>query len=140
MSEPEQLDGGWAADHEPAGTTAGETIGSLLTPGACAVVALVLSVLVLMGNNLMVVGSQAIVGNVFGGSSDFGRYLVTTGGGMLVPVALSLVLARRALALGGATAQQATLARAAVVLALVGAVYAVLTLVGGLLHPGGPGF
>jgi hypothetical protein len=130
MSGSEQLDGGWPATTSTAGTTS----GSLLTPGTCSVVALVLAVLVLMGNNLMVTGSQAIVGNVFASASDLRSYLVTTGIATLVPVALSLVLARRALSGVGVSATEATLARAAMVLALVAAVYSVLTLIGGFVH------
>lgn len=107
--------------------------GALLSPGASATVAFTLAVLVLTGNNLMVIGTQSMLGQLFQ-SSDPMAYFVTWGVSTLVPAAASLFLARRVLAAGIPSGWELVLARAAVVLAAVGLLYGALTVLGALLH------
>lgn len=108
--------------------------GALLGPGASAMVAFTLAVLVLTGNNLMVIGTQSAFGQLFSSSSDPMAYFVTWGLGALVPAAASLFLARRALASGSPSGWELMLARAAVVLAAIALLYGALTVLGALLH------
>ncbi|MFC4784301.1 hypothetical protein ACT8ZV_07490 [Nocardioides sp. MAHUQ-72] len=114
------------------GPQAGWRPDGLLSPGASAVVALTLAVLVLTGNNLMVLGTQALFNEALQ-SQGMTEYLTTWALGGLVPAAASLYLARRALA-EGAAGWELVLARAAFVLAVVGLFYGVLLVVGALIH------
>ena len=107
--------------------------GALLSPGASATVAFTLAVLVLTGNNLMVIGTQSMFGQLFH-SSDPMAYFVTWGLSTLVPAAASLFLASRVLAVGIPAGWELVLARAAVVLAAIGLLYGALTVLGALLH------
>lgn len=107
---------------------------ALLGPGACAVVAFTLAVLVLMGNNFMVIAAQALLGQVFSLSSDPQGYLVTWGGGAVVPAVVSLFLARRALTVGPAAGWELVLARAALVLAAIGVLYGSLMVLGAFFN------
>ena len=110
------------------------SLDALLSPGASAIAAFTLAVLVLMGNNLMVVAAQMLLGQVFSPTSDSQGYFATWGGGAVVPALVSLFLARRALTAGPAAAWELVLARAAVVLAAIGMLYGALTVLGAFLH------
>jgi hypothetical protein len=105
---------------------------ALLSPGPSALVAFTLAVLVLTGNNLLVFGTQAFFGQLYTSSET--SSLVTYTVASLVPVAASLWLARRALTAGTTAGWETVLARAAVVLAVVGVFYSLLTLLGALIH------
>ena len=104
---------------------------TLLDPASRAVAGLALAVVGLMGQNLVQVGTQVLlVGG--GGSSSPLRYFVANAVGALLPLAVALWLAwgpARGPVAGWAT----YVARAAVVVALVGLAGAGLMLLGGLL-------
>ena len=114
-------------DDLPGGTTPAPT---LLDPTTRAVAGLALAVIGLMGQNLVQVGTQVLL--IGGGSGDPTRYFVASAVGALVPVALALWLAWGP-ARGAVTGWSTSVARAAVVVALVGVAGAVLMIVGGLL-------
>jgi hypothetical protein len=105
---------------------------ALLSPGPSAVVAFTLAVLVLTGNNLLVFGTQAFFGQLYTSSETTSLVVYTVGS--LVPAAASLYLAGRALVAGATSGWETVLARAAVVLAVVGVFYSLLTLIGALIH------
>ena len=116
----------------PHGTgTAAAGRPSLLDPASRAVAGLALAVVGLMGQNVVQVGTQVLlVGG--GGSSSPTRYFVASAVGALLPLAVALWLAwgpARTATTGWAT----YVARAAVVIALVGVAGAGLMLLGGLL-------
>ena len=104
-----------------------------LTAPVSAVVAFVLAALALMGQNALTIAIGAFSEPASGGTLS-GFYL-GFGLGVLVQVVLTWVLARRALA-GGGTGWEATLARAAVVLAALAASAGVLTLLGSAVAAG----
>ncbi|HEX4976640.1 MAG TPA: hypothetical protein VFV40_02130, partial [Nocardioides sp.] len=102
-----------------------------LDPASRAIAGLALAAIGLMGQNLVQVGTQILL---VGGSGSGGpeRYFVATAIGALLPLACALWLAWGPAR--GAVAGWAThVARAAVVVTLVGVAGAVLTLLGGLL-------
>jgi hypothetical protein len=107
---------------------------SLLTPGPSGVVAFSLAALVLMGNNLMVQGTQSLFGLLFTGAYDDATFVVTWLFGALVPGLASVALARRAFTSPGAAGWERTLGKAAFLLAVVALAYTVLMIVGGLIH------
>ena len=111
--------------------TAADGRPTLLDPASRAVAGLALAVVGLMGQNVVQVGTQLLlVGG--GGSSSPTRYFVASAVGALLPLAVALWLAwgpARGVAVGWPT----HLARAAVVIALVGVAGAALMLVGGLV-------
>ena len=103
---------------------------SLLDPATRSVAGLVLAVAGLLGQNVVQVGTQVLlVGGTGGGGPS--RYFLASAIGALLPLAAALWLAwgpARSAHVGWPT----HLARAAVVVALVGVVGAALMLVGGL--------
>jgi hypothetical protein len=107
--------------------------GGLSSPGTSATVAFTLAVLVLMGNNLMVQGTQSLFNEAFN-SQGMTEYLITWALGGAVPAAASLFLARRALTGGDAAGWELVLGRAAVVLAVIGLFYCALIVVGAIIH------
>ena len=104
--------------------------GGLLDPTTRAVAGLVLAVIGLMGQNLVQVGTQLLL--VGAGSSSPDRYFLASAAGALLPLAAALWLAWGP-ARGTVTGWATHLARAAVVVALVGVAGAALMLLGGLL-------
>jgi hypothetical protein len=107
---------------------------SLLTPGPSALVAFSLAAVVLLGNNLMVQGTQSLFGLLFTGAYDDATFLVTWLVGALAPAAASAVLARRAYTDRYAAGWERTMGKAAFLLALVALTYTALMIVGGLIH------
>jgi hypothetical protein len=104
--------------------------GGLLDPTTRAVAGLVLAVVGLMGQNLDQVGTQVLlVGG--GGTGDPTRYFIASAVGALLPLAVALGLTWGP-ARGPVIGWPTHLARAAVVVALVGVAGAALMLVGGL--------
>lgn len=120
------------ADHEPRDTRWTDTEG-LLSPGPSAVVAFTLAVLVLMGNNLMVQATQALLGELFATSYDLGPFFASWAIGALVPAVASILLARRAITVGAA-GWELVLGRAALALAVVAVVYTLVMLLGVAVH------
>ncbi|QBR93227.1 hypothetical protein [Nocardioides euryhalodurans] len=116
---------------EPTASTA-TAGGGILTPPARAVSGLALAVMGLFGQNLPSVGLQALVLGP-GGSGDLALYYLVMGLGSAALSALALLLVS-SLARGPATGWPAHVARATVVVALVGIVGALLIVVGGLVH------
>jgi hypothetical protein len=115
--------------HDPSVTTT--AVPTLLDPASRAVAGLALAVVGLLGQNVVQVGTQVLlVGG--GGSSSPTRYFVASAVGALIPLVAALWLswgpARSAI-----TGWSTYVARAAVVVALVGVAGASLMLVGGLL-------
>ena len=103
---------------------------TLLDPRSRAVAGLALAVVGLMGQNVVQVGTQLLL--VGAGSSSPDRYFVASAVGAVLPLAVALWLAwgpARSAPVGWPT----HLARAAVVVALVGMAGAALMLLGGLL-------
>ena len=107
----------------------------LLAPTPAAVAALVLATVSLMGQNLPLIGVQAVLGQGFQRMSipDQGTYYLVWGVSALVPIGVAALLAMRSLR-GSDAGWPAHLARAALILAAVAAAGAVLTAVGGILH------
>jgi hypothetical protein len=107
----------------------------LLAPAPSAVAAIVLAAVSLMGQNLPLIGVQAVLGQGFQRMSipDQGTYYLVWGVSALVPLGLAALLALKSLR-GSDAGWPAHLARAALILAAVGAAGAVLTAVGGILH------
>jgi hypothetical protein len=103
------------------------TLDRYLTAPVSAVVAFILGVLALMGQNALTIAIGAFAEPATGGTLS-GFYL-GFGLGVLVQVGLTVLLARRALA-GGVTGWESTLARAAVVLAGLALVAGVVALLG----------
>jgi hypothetical protein len=106
---------------------------SVLTPSACAVAAFAIALLTLSGQNLLLIGVQALFGEGFWTGNDVAGYYLVWGLAALGPLAVVALLARVALP-GAAATWEAHLARAAVIVAAVAAIGAVLTAIGGLLH------
>ena len=116
------------SDDLPGGTTAAPT---LLDPTTRSVAGLALAVVGLMGQNLVQVGTQVLlVGG--GGTGGPARYFVASAVGALLPLGIALWLAWTP-ARGPVTGWPTYLARAAVVVALVGVAGAGLMLLGGLI-------
>ena len=107
----------------------------LLAPIPSAVAALVLAMVSLMGQNLPLIGVQAVLGQGFQRMSipDQGTYYLVWGVSALVPIGVAALLAVKSLR-GADAGWPAHLARAALILAVVAAAGAVLTTLGGLLH------
>jgi hypothetical protein len=107
----------------------------LLAPTPAAVAAVVLATVSLMGQNLPLIGVQAVLGQGFQRMSipDQGTYYIVWGVSALVPIGVAALLATKSLRQSGA-GWPSHLARAALVLAAVAAAGAVLTTVGGLIH------
>lgn len=101
----------------------------LLSPGASGVVAIVLAVLVLMGNSLMYNATVTLFGQYPGGSSDWG-YVWASLLALLVPALASGYLAYRAITGVGVAGWELVLGRAALVLAVIAAAYAVILAIG----------
>ena len=113
----------------------GRQLTGLFTPPVCAIAAFTIAAISLMGQNLLLVGVQAVLGQGFQRMSmpDQQTYYLVWGVSALVPIAVAGALAL--MALRGSTADwQAYLARAALIVAGVAAVGAVLTALGGLVH------
>ena len=108
----------------------------LLAPTPSAVASLVLAAVSLMGQNLPLIGVQAVLGQGFQRMSipDQGTYYLVWGISALVPIGVAALLAVKSLR-GSGAGWPAHLARAALILAAVAGVGAVLTAVGGILHP-----
>ena len=120
-------------DHEPPDHS-GVDPHSLLNPGPSAIVAFTLAVLVLMGgNNLMVLATQSLFGVLFTGSSDLATFFVDWGIGAAVPAAASILLARRTILTGSAT-WEVTLGRAGLALGAVALVFSLVMLLGAAIH------
>lgn len=115
-------------------STGGQHDEPLLSTGASAIAAFVLAVLVLMGNNLMVQGTQSLFGLFFNGSYDDATFVVTWLLGALVPALVSLALGRRAFTEPSAAPWERTLGKGAFLLAIVAIGYTVLMILGGLIH------
>jgi hypothetical protein len=113
--------------------TAGSRLDEFLSPGASGIVAFTLAVLVLMGNNLMVLGTQTLFNESFN-SQGMTEYLTTWALGGAIPAVASVFLARRALTAAGASGWELMLARAAVVLSAIALFYCVLIVVGAIIH------
>ena len=118
-------------DSDPQGGNADEP---LLSSGASAVAAIVIAVLVLMGNNLMVQGTQSLFGLLFTGAYDDATFVVTWLFGALLPALASLALGHKAAHDPSATSWERTTGRAAIVLALVALAYTAVLILGGLIH------
>lgn len=105
----------------------------LLDPGTRAVAALVLAVAGLLGTNVVQAAVQLLIGGVGGG--DPRTWFAATALGTAVTLGLALWLAREPARdqLAGWTT---VLARAAVVVSVVGLAGAVLTLLGALVRTG----
>ena len=108
---------------------------ALLTPAASAVAAFAVAATSLSGQNLLLVGIQSLLGQGFGSGSSPAGYYTVWGVAALVPVVVAVLLAQLTLR-ATRTGWESTLARSAVVLAVVAATGAVLTLLGGVLHDG----
>ncbi len=103
---------------------------TLLDPTSRAVAGLALAVVGLMGQNVVQVGVQLLL--VGAGSGDPERYFVASAVGALLPLVVALGLAWGP-ARGPVVGWPTYVARAAVVVALVGVAGAGLMVVGGLL-------
>ena len=108
--------------------------GGLLDPTTRAVAGLALAVIGLMGQSVVQVGVQVLLVGA-GGSGNPRTYFVASAIGALLPLVLALWLAW-APARGPVTGWSTYVARAAVVVALVGVAGAALMLLGGLLTDG----
>jgi hypothetical protein len=119
----------------PEGTAQRRWSEGLLAPTPSAVAALVLAAVSLMGQNLPLIGVQAVLGQGFQRMSipDQGTYYLIWGISALVPIGVAALLAVKSLR-GSDAGWPAHLARAALLLAAVAAAGAVLTTVGGLIH------
>ncbi len=105
-----------------------------------AVVGLVLAVLSLQGQGSWTLAIQSIFGLRFG-PDQFGVVMALTGLAALALSVAGVVLGRRATSSpAGAASWEQYVGRAAVVLGVLGAVIAVVTVVGSLLAPGGQAF
>jgi hypothetical protein len=113
--------------HDP---TTDATHPGMLDPTTRAVAGLALAVVGLMGQNVVQVGVQLLL--VGAGSGDPKRYFVASAVGALLPLVLALWLAWGP-ARGAVAGWSTYVARAAVVVALVGAAGAALMVLGGLL-------
>jgi hypothetical protein len=122
-------------DHARAGDQVWWNPASLLTPAASAVAAFAVAATSLSGQNLLLVGVQSLLGQGFGSGSSPGGYYTVWGIAALVPLVVAVLLARLTLRATRA-GWETTLARAAVVLAVVATAGAILTLLGGVLHDG----
>ncbi|HEX5988370.1 MAG TPA: hypothetical protein VFY86_17730 [Nocardioides sp.] len=107
-----------------------------LTTPVSALVAFVLAVLALMGQNALSVAVGAFAQR---GVSGLTGFFLGFGLALLVQVGLAVVLARRALADDAAAGWVPTLARAAVVLAALALVAGVLALIGTAVSNAAPG-
>ena len=107
----------------------------MLSPGASGIVAVVLAVLVLMGNSLMYNATVTLFGQYPGGSSDWG-YIWASLLALLVPALASAFLAHRAITAVGVAGWELVLGRAALVLAVIAAAYAVLLTIGMIIPAG----
>ena len=107
-----------------------------LTTPVSALVAFVLAVLALMGQNALSVAVGAFAQRSVSGLTGF---FLGFGLALLVQVGLAVVLARRALADDAAAGWVPTLARAAVVLAALALVAGVLALIGTAVSNAAPG-
>ena len=118
-------------EHAPdlSGDTATER-PNLLDPTSRAVAGLALAVVGLMGQNVVQVGVQLLL--VGAGSGDPTRYFVASAVGALLPLVLALWLAWGP-ARGPVTGWPTYVARAAVVVAIVGVAGAGLMVLGGLM-------
>ncbi|MGZ5416799.1 MAG: hypothetical protein ACXWDI_06445 [Nocardioides sp.] len=108
---------------------------SLLTPAASAVAAFAVAATSLSGQNLLLIGVQSLLGQGFGSGGSPAGYYTVWGVAALVPLLLVVLLARVALR-ATSSGWESTLARASMLLAAAGAVGAVLTALGGILHDG----
>jgi hypothetical protein len=117
------------------GTTERRWSDGLLAPTPAAVAAVVLAAVSLMGQNLPLIGVQAVLGQGFQRMSipDQGTYYIVWGVSALVPIGVAALLAMKSLRQSDA-GWPAQLARAALILAAIAAAGAVLTTVGGLIH------
>jgi hypothetical protein len=112
--------------------TGGTALDRYLTAPASAVVAFVLAVLALMGQNSLSLAVGAFAEPA--SSGGLVGFYIGFGLALIVQVVLAFVLARRALAGGdGGPAWAPTLARAAVVLAALALVAGVLALLGAMV-------
>ncbi len=108
---------------------------ALLAPASSAVAAFAVAATTLSGQNLLLVGIQSLLGQGFGSGSSPAGYYTVWGVAALVPLVVAVLLAQITLRATRA-GWEATLARAAVVLAVVAALGAILTMLGGVLHDG----
>jgi hypothetical protein len=117
-SEPTESTGGW-----------------LLTAEASAIIGFTLAVTSLLGQTSWTTAVQAFFGSSFAESS-FDNVLVWYGVASLAMAGVSMWFGRRATEAeaGSAPTWAGHLARAAIVLAAFGALFAVLTVLGGLIH------
>jgi len=103
----------------------------LFAPGASALIALVLAVLVLMGNSLMVNATVTLFG--WGDQSQW-SFVWATLAGLLIPALVSAFLARRAVTSPDVASWELVVGRAALVLAVIGVAYALVLALGQVIQ------
>ena len=108
------------------------------SPSVCAVAAFTLAVVALLGQNVVTIGISTLLGPDFGSGGTYALPYVPFGIATAVQVGVVLLLARPTL--HAADRWEGILGRAAVLVAGVALLAAVLVIVGGMVHGGGPGF
>ena len=120
-------------DDQPALRTGTTSTGSVLTPEACAIAGFTLAALTMTGQGAWTGVAQALFGSSFPASS-LGTVLASGFLAAVVVDGLAVLLARRTLVDPGSRAGWAGhLARAAIVLAVLGAGFSLLALVTSLV-------